>query len=49
MRALPFSASRAVVSSQPVPGEPFLDHYRPALPDEGLYHADGQILDEVYV
>ena len=27
----------------------FLDHYQPALLTEGLYHADGQILDEVYV
>ena len=27
----------------------FLDVFRPALLDEGLYHADGQILDEVYV
>jgi tetratricopeptide (TPR) repeat protein len=26
-----------------------LDHLVPALLDEGLYHADGQILDEVYV
>lgn len=27
----------------------FLDHYQPALLTENLYHADGQILDEVYV
>jgi len=27
----------------------FLDHYRPALLTADLYHADGQILDEVYV
>jgi len=27
----------------------FLDHYRPALLTEALYHTDGQILDEVYV
>ena len=27
----------------------FLDHYRPALLTGDLYHADGQILDEVYV
>jgi len=26
-----------------------LDHVRPSLLSEGLYHADGQILDEVYV
>ncbi|MGI9327504.1 MAG: tetratricopeptide repeat protein, partial [Pseudomonadales bacterium] len=31
------------------PSEPFLNHYLPALLEEGLYHADGQILDEVYV
>ena len=30
-------------------GEPFLDGYEPSLLREGLYHADGQILDEVYV
>ncbi len=31
------------------PGDPLLDGFRPALLDEGLYHADGQIQDEVYV
>jgi predicted CXXCH cytochrome family protein len=31
------------------PGKPFLDSYRPSLLDENLYHADGQIQDEVYV
>ena len=30
------------------PGELLLDHYRPALLDEGLYHPDGQQRDEVY-
>ncbi len=30
-------------------GAPILDHFVPALLREGLYHADGQILDEVYV
>jgi len=29
-------------------GEPFTDHYLPEDLEEGLYHADGQILDEVY-
>jgi len=29
-------------------GEPFLDHYRPALLESGLYHPDGQQRDEVY-
>ena len=30
-------------------GRPLLDTHVPALLTEGLYHADGQILDEVYV
>lgn len=30
------------------PGDSFLDGFRPALLDPLLYHADGQILDEVY-
>ena len=32
-----------------VPGKPLLDHYEPSLVDEGLYFADGQIMDEVFV
>ncbi len=32
-----------------VPGDAFLDGYRPALLEETLYFADGQIQDEVYV
>lgn len=35
--------------SSPIPGTPFHDSYRLALLREGLYHPDGQILDEVYV
>jgi len=31
------------------PGTPLLDAFRPALLESGLYYADGQILDEVYV
>jgi predicted CXXCH cytochrome family protein len=31
------------------PHDSFLDGFRPSLLDAGLYHADGQILDEVYV
>ena len=31
------------------PGDPLLDGFQPSLLDAGLYHADGQILDEVYV
>ena len=30
-------------------GRPFMDDYVPVLLSEGLYHPDGQILDEVYV
>jgi predicted CXXCH cytochrome family protein len=33
----------------PVPGAPYHDAYNLALLRPGLYHADGQILDEVYV
>jgi predicted CXXCH cytochrome family protein len=33
----------------PLPGTAFHDAYRLALMREGLYHADGQIQDEVYV
>lgn len=40
---------RSVISSEYSPGKPFLDHYMPRLLDEGMYHADGQIDDEVYV
>jgi len=31
------------------PSSSLFDHYLPALLDQGLYHPDGQILDEVYV
>ncbi|WOX05154.1 tetratricopeptide repeat protein [Microbulbifer pacificus] len=31
------------------PQSNFLDHFNPALLSDGLYHADGQINDEVYV
>ena len=40
---------RSELSTQPVPGQPHLDHYLPSLLREGLYHADGQQLDEVFV
>jgi Flp pilus assembly protein TadD len=36
------------VSEDYVPGRPLLDTHRPALLTEALYHADGQIEDEVY-
>ncbi len=32
-----------------LPGAPFLDNFRPELLRAGLYHPDGQQLDEVYV
>jgi tetratricopeptide (TPR) repeat protein len=32
-----------------LPGHALLDSFRPALLEPALYHADGQILDEVYV
>lgn len=35
--------------TSPLPGTPYHDAYNLALLRPGLYHADGQILDEVYV
>lgn len=40
---------RSVISDDYSPGKPFLNHYKPSLLDEGMYFADGQIEDEVYV
>ena len=40
---------RSQIAEGFVPGKPLLDHYEPSLLDEGLYFADGQILDEVFV
>ena len=40
---------RAQLTDTHDPGDSFFDAYRPALLEPGLYHADGQILDEVYV
>lgn len=37
------------LDGNPMPGTPYHDAYRLALLRDGLYHADGQILDEVYV
>ncbi|HEX6994211.1 MAG TPA: tetratricopeptide repeat protein [Gammaproteobacteria bacterium] len=42
-------ARRAQLDDALAPGEPLLDRFVPARLDEGLYHADGQILDEVFV
>ncbi len=40
---------RGAISDDYSPGKPFLDHYMPRLLDEGMYFADGQIQDEVYI
>ena len=40
--------SRRARIAEPVPGERFLDAYLPERLHAGLYHADGQVLDEVY-
>jgi Tfp pilus assembly protein PilF len=40
---------RSPISSDYVHGGSLLDHYLPRLLDEGMYYADGQMDDEVYV
>ena len=40
---------RSPITRNYVHGEPFMDHYLPRLLDQGMYYADGQINDEVYV
>jgi predicted CXXCH cytochrome family protein len=40
---------RAQLSDNYQPGDAWLDAYRPALLQQDLYHADGQVQDEVYV
>lgn len=42
-------ARRAVISEEYIHGKPLLDTHAPSLLEEGLYFADGQIRDEVYV
>ena len=42
-------ARREAVSSDYQPGAPLLDHFRVSLLNQELYHADGQVDDEVYV
>ena len=44
----PCHARRSTLHEGPG-GEPFLDTHRPSLLEEGLYEADGQMRDEVYV
>ena len=45
----PCHARRSTISEDVRPGHPFLDGFRPNLLSDGLYFADGQIEDEVYV
>ncbi|MEL6181018.1 MAG: tetratricopeptide repeat protein, partial [Myxococcota bacterium] len=45
----PCHARRQSITDTAGIGEPFLNHYAPELLREGLYFADGQILDEVFV
>ncbi|MDX1741525.1 MAG: tetratricopeptide repeat protein, partial [Rhodothermales bacterium] len=45
----PCHSRRSSLDQHIIAGRPFLDTHRPALLEEGLYHPDGQILDEVYV
>ncbi|MEM8498928.1 MAG: multiheme c-type cytochrome [Pseudomonadota bacterium] len=40
---------RRIIAEDFAPGKELYDHYVPALLETGLYHADGQILEEVYV
>lgn len=42
-------ARRSAISDDYVHGRPLADTHRLSWLEEGLYHADGQILDEVYV
>jgi predicted CXXCH cytochrome family protein len=41
-------ARRRDIARSPPPGGPFLDSFLPALLEQGLYHADGQIDGEVF-
>jgi len=45
----PCHSRRALITPGADAGTPFLDAHRPALLDPGLYFADGQMDDEVYV
>jgi tetratricopeptide (TPR) repeat protein len=45
----PCHSRRAAIHGSYEHGRPLLDTHRLALLEEGLYHSDGQILDEVYV
>ena len=45
----PCHSRRTQLADGFTPDQPLLDYYLPALLEPGLYEADGQILDEVYV
>lgn len=45
----PCHSRRATLSEPSRPGESMFDHYRPSWLEDGLYYADGQIHDEVFV
>lgn len=45
----PCHSRRSQIREPAAVGDEFLNNFRPALLTEGLYHADGQIQDEVYV
>ena len=45
----PCHSRRSELTPSPVPGQPILDNYLPSLLVEGVYHPDGQQLEEVYV
>jgi tetratricopeptide (TPR) repeat protein len=44
----PCHARRGPITAVPDVGRTFLDSYRPAFLEDGLYYPDGQILEEVY-
>ncbi|MBL9164396.1 MAG: tetratricopeptide repeat protein [Planctomycetaceae bacterium] len=44
----PCHSRRSIIHPDYRPGDSFLDAFQPLLLDAGLYHDDGQILDEVY-
>ncbi len=45
----PCHSRRVELTGHSLPGQPRLDHHLPSLLMPGLYHADGQQLDEVFV
>ncbi len=44
----PCHSRRHSITSSAQPGQPYLDDYVPSLLEEGVYYADGQILEEDY-